>query len=210
MANSSKLDWRKVSAEVAAIVFAVLLALWLEGWREDLERSERADDFLARIRAEVSQNRIDLIGAVAENAQRIEGLGEVLADSDVTLQRIAPFLEISGGATINSAWQSAQMTMATSDMPVETVAVLAALYDTQAYYANYLQFFFQRFTDLVVAAQNQTSSRTAIQTLRLHLQITNDLAEQTIRRYDNFLGLSPDEEVGEIVSSEPDLPADTP
>lgn len=210
MANSSKLDWRKVGAEVGAIVFAVLLALWLEGWREDIERQERADDFLERIHAEVSQNRIDLIGAVAENAERIKGLGATLADDEVTLQRVAPFLEISGGATINAAWQSAQMTMATSDMPVETVAVLSALYDTQAYYANYLQFFFQRFTDLVVAAQNQTSSRTAIQTLRLHLQITNDLAEQTIRRYDSFLGLSVDEEADATDSSEPDPSGATP
>lgn len=210
MANSSKLDWRKAGAEVAAIVFAVLLALWLEGWREDLERQERAEEFLVRIHAEVSQNRTDLMGAVVENAERIDGLGVVLADNDVTLQRIAPFLEISGGATIDAAWQSAQMTMATSDMPVETVAVLSALYDTQAYYANYLQSFFHQFTDLVVAAQNEESSRTAIQTLRLHLQITNDLAEQTIRRYDNFLGLSRDQEGDAIVSSEPDLPADTP
>lgn len=193
MAKKKQLDWRGILFEGMAIVFAVLLALWLEGLREDREQQERADDFLVRITTEIDQNHTALTEAIEENEAHIAGLKAALDDDDLSLERIAPFLQISGGSTIGAAWQSAQMTRAISSMPVDTVAQLATIYDTQSYYTSYLQSLFQQFADLVVAAQNEGTQQQAVQRLILHLEVTNDFASQTVRRYRRFLNI-PDEE----------------
>lgn len=190
LTEKPKLDWYKVAAEMGAIIFAVLLALWLEGWREDVERQEHADDFLMRIHAEVAQNYQELRQAIQENATNIEGLRLAIAENDLDLDRVGPFLNISGGSTISAAWQSAQMTQATSYMPVATVAQLSTVYDTQAYYANYLQSFFEQFADIVVEAQNETTVKPALQRMVLKMEIANDLARQTVRRYRQFLDIA--------------------
>lgn len=190
MSDKKDLQWRGIVFEAIAIVFAVLLALWLEGWREDIEQKERADDFLARIQSEVQQNYTELSQAIVENEEQIEGLKAALDDGDLSLERIGPFLQISGGSTVSSAWQSAQMTRATSAMPVETVAQLAVIYDTQTYYANNLQSLFDHFADLIVASQNEATQREAVLKMIVRLQVLNDFADQTVRRYRLFLGIA--------------------
>ena len=183
--------WGKAGFEVTGIVFAVLLALWLEGWREDVERQERADNHLERIRAEVRQNHEGLIEAINDNQSYVDGLGAAITAEDLSLNIIAPYLQISGGSTTNSAWRSAQMTQSIGNMPIQTVTDLAALYDTQSYYANYLSAFFNQYTDLVIAAQDDEKKLVAVRTIRQHLMITNSLAQQAIDQYENFLGIQP-------------------
>lgn len=190
MSDKKELDWRGVGFEVVAIVFAVLLALWLEGLREDAERQQRAQDFLARIQSEVQQNYTELSEAIDENEEQIAGLNAALNENDLALERIGPFLQISGGSTVSSAWQSAQMTQAIGAMPIETVAQLAVIYDTQAYYANNLRSLFDHFADLVVESQNEATQREAVMRMILRLQVLNNFAEQTVRRYERFLDIS--------------------
>lgn len=179
--------WGKAGAEIVGIVFAVLLALWLEGWREDVEMQERADDFIARITLEVTENQSGLKDAVAENNVRIAGLRTALANGDIAIDQIGQYLVISGGSTSHAAWQSAQMTEAIGHMPIETVSVLARLYDSQAYYADYMRFIFQRYTELTTAAQRPADAREALRMFQQHLSIANSLAEQLLAQYDAFL-----------------------
>lgn len=179
--------WGKAGTEIVGIVFAVLLALWLEGWREDVELQERADDFVARITLEVTENQTGLKEAIDENTIRIAGLRAARASGDIAIDQVGQYLVISGGSTSNAAWQSAQMTQAIGHMPVETVSVLASLYDSQAYYADYVRFIFQRYTELTTAAQRPGDAREALQMFQQHLAIANSLAEQLLEQYDAFL-----------------------
>lgn len=191
MAKTSSLDWRKAVFEGVAIVFAVLLALWLEGWREDVELRDRADAHLERIRAEVVENREALVAAIAEHESYIAGLDAALVADDLSLGTIGQFLKIEGGATSDAAWRSAQLSQGMAAViSVETLGTLAALYDTQAYYTDYLNFFFQNYIDLVTEIEEGNSGRAPIRKFRQHLSVTNSLAEQLLARYDTFLGSS--------------------
>lgn len=185
--QSSRFEWRKAGFEVFAIVFAVLLALWLEGWREDVERQERADLFLDRIRAEISQNRENLKETIQQHEEYMAGLEAAIKEGDTSIETVGPFLQIEGSATNSSAWQSAKMSQSISQMPPETVADLASIYDTQAYYGNYLAFFFQNYTDLATAIEMGDASKLHARKFYRHLDVTNTLAEQLLRRYDAFL-----------------------
>lgn len=187
MAATIKTDWRKAGFEVAAIVFAVLLALWLEGWREDVEEQQRADAFLERIRIEVGQNRDNLRETISEHAGYIEGLQAALDANEYDIEQVGPFLQIEGSATSFASWQSAQMSRSISRFEPETMARLAALYDTQSYYVDYLAFFFRSYTELTTAIQEGQDARMAVLKFHRHLSITNSLAEQLLSRYDAFL-----------------------
>ncbi len=110
-----------------------------------------------------------------------------LASGDIAINQIAQHLIISGGSTSDAAWRSAQMTQAIGHMPIETVSVLARLYDSQAYYADYVRFIFQRYTELTIAAQRPEDAHEAIQMFQQHLAIANSLASQLLEQYDAFL-----------------------
>ncbi len=188
MTKSSSLDWRKAGFEVAAIVFAVLLALWLEGWREDVERAERAETFLTRIRAEVQENRNSLVDAIADHETYMKGLEQALDNDEVGIRTVGPFLQIEGGAASDAVWRSAQLSPGVTAMiPFETLSSLATLYETQTYYTDYLNYFFQDYVNLITEIEAGTDGRKAVQLFRRHLEVTNSLGEQLLARYDTFL-----------------------
>ncbi len=185
--QGSSFDWRKVGAEVGAIVFAVLLALWLEGWREDVERQERADLFLNRIKTEVQENRDDLRSAMTENQAYIDGLKAVLDSEQIEFTDLMPFIQAESASTQDAAWQSAQMTQTIANMPADAVASLAKVYDLQDEYVDYMRMFFQRFIDMVMEMRAEESRELGAQRFRQHLSVSNSLAEQLLTGYDAFL-----------------------
>lgn len=185
--KAAQINWRSASLEVAGIVFAVLLALWLEAWREDAELEAQAQENLKRITAEISQNRADLIASVEIHKVYIEGLDKALKSGEVSIAGVSEFLKIEGGATSDAAWQSARLSASVSQLSADTTTQLAALYDTQSYYTRYLNFFFQRYIDLVIEIETGPEKRIAAQKFRQHLAITNSLADQLLGRYDTFL-----------------------
>ncbi len=180
-------SWAKLAAEMAGIVFAVLLALWLEGWWAEAEQQAHADDMLERIFVEVSENREELLEAIAINTRNIETLNAYLEDKSMELKAIQSAVTISAGSTSDAAWSSAKMTQAVSRMPSEIVGDLAGLYDTQSYYADYTRFFFRQFSDLVTVMQHDEKPRLAVQKFELHLSIMNSLGQQALEKYDEYL-----------------------
>ena len=90
-------SWRFFSTEMVGIVFAVILALWLEGWYEDFQRRERADDFLERIRVEVSQNREDLNSAIMARRKTSTASPKFLQAVTCRWERSRPFSKLKAG-----------------------------------------------------------------------------------------------------------------
>ncbi|WP_262693886.1 hypothetical protein [Kordiimonas aquimaris] len=187
MDKTAKVNWRKASVEVASIVFAVLLALWLEGWREDTEQQYLAQENLDRVVTEITQNRADLVASIALHKSYIQALSAALNEEALSFNLLAPHLKVDGGTTSNAAWQSARMSTSVSRISPEVTVELAALYDTQAYYADYLNFFFQRYIDLISDIEESAAPQTATRKFIRHLAVTNALAGQLLGRYDNFL-----------------------
>lgn len=188
MANKQQsVNWKSALLEVAGIVFAVLLALWLEGWREEQEQYRQAQENLGRVIAEIQQNRADLITSIAVHQSYIDALSTALKEEEALLDALAPYLKIDGGTTSDAAWQSARMSASVGKIPPEVTMQLAAVYDTQAYYADYLNFFFQRYIDLISNIENDADYRVPTRKFVRHLSVTNSLADQLLERYDGLL-----------------------
>lgn len=194
--SSGAVDFRRGAVEILGIVFAVLLALWLESWRDDLELEARADAAHERVRAEIETNRGELTESIANNVANIKGIRAVLeavaSDGqdrmpEDLITRLSPHLSISSSSMSDSAWTSAKMTEVLGKIPADKVVQLAALYDTQLYYRDYARFFMREYTDLTIEIQSGEKPLQAAQKFVQHLAILNSIGEQLIGSFDRFL-----------------------
>ena len=182
------INWSKVTIEMTSIVFAVLLALGLEGWMQERELAERANQMLVRVSAEIKENRKELKSAVIENQTYVDGLMAGLANEQIVFADIAPFFRMSAGSTSNAAWSSAKMTNVISMMQVDTVNDIASIYDTQDYYLQYAQTLMLKFADMSINVQSPAMSKDVTLKFITHLKVLNSLAEQLNIKYNDFLG----------------------
>ncbi|NVJ98369.1 MAG: hypothetical protein HWE25_09465 [Alphaproteobacteria bacterium] len=187
MMNKNTINWRKASVEIAGIVFAVLLALWLEAWRDDMELQDRADEALERVHAEISQNRIDMIDSNKLNLRNLEALRKAMREEGSTIDTLGPYLHISSASLSDSSWTSAKMTEVLGKMPMETIGELAALYETQQYFTEYARFLMKEYTELTSDIQFGPDREKAAVKFAQHLAIMNSLGEQLVQTYDDFL-----------------------
>lgn len=118
----------ELALEALSVVFAVLVALGVDEWRENRQNQERADRALVAITGEVRSNRAELEENLANNVALLGTINEAArADS------LPPGLNISYEYSLlaTSAWETAQVAQATQFIPLERVQSLARLYGLQ-------------------------------------------------------------------------------
>ena len=128
-----------ILAEIASVVFAVLLALAVDQWWEDRERAQFADRALASIAEEMRGNRDQLLKDTLALAP-----APVLATLDSAVHVIRTGGEPLGGVAVtwsaallsSAAWETARMTGATEEIALERVIDLAQLYEFQRVFSE--------------------------------------------------------------------------
>jgi hypothetical protein len=127
----------RLAAEVVSVVFAVLVALALDEWWEDRENAANARASLVAIAEEMRENRDELApGDSAEVGTMMENLDSAIAIFDRG--------ERPEGASVNwelallssAAWETAQISRATTHMELGQVVNLAQVYEFQRYYSR--------------------------------------------------------------------------
>lgn len=128
--------WSDLLLEIASVVFAVLLALAVDEWWEEREDVERARETTRALVQEIRQNRAQLLrGPVrGEASDQLAALDSAIASyrrgsepSDVSVNWNVALLS-------SAAWETARMTGATQEMPLDRVIDLAQLYEFQGYF----------------------------------------------------------------------------
>lgn len=189
-----RFNLKEAALEVAGIVFAVLLALWLESWRDDMELQQRADDARERIRLEIVANRLELIDSISNNKSNMDAIMAAIRDHDdrsgkgPLIDKTGPYLAISSSSLSDSAWTSAKVTEVLARMPADEVTELAGLYDTLSYYRDYARFFMRQYTDLTIdIQQGGPAGETAARKFVQHLALLNSIGQQLVQSYDDYL-----------------------
>lgn len=114
--------------EAAMVVFAVVVALGLEEWREERERYELADRAMGAVLEEIESN----IGELDDARERNRELLNAIIAADEAQELPGDFdLVYEYSLLSTSAWETAQMTQATQYMPLGRVQELARLYGLQ-------------------------------------------------------------------------------
>jgi hypothetical protein len=116
-----------MALEAVSVVFAVLIALGVDEWREDRANAQLAAQAIESIVTEIRGNQEEFTGANEANQAVITRLREAAADPD--LREFGVQFEYS--LLSEAAWQTAQMTRAATFIEYETVQRIARLYDLQ-------------------------------------------------------------------------------
>lgn len=119
----------ELALEAVMVVFAVLVALAVEEWREDLDNRELANRALVAIIAELESNKEEIRDSKDANDSLLVIVREASRDT-VLPEDFSVNYEYS--LLSSSAWQTAQMTRATQFLPLEQVQSLARLYGLQS------------------------------------------------------------------------------
>jgi hypothetical protein len=69
---------RNFLIEIAMIVVGINIALWFEGWFEDLEDAETEQQYLAGLRDDLSVDVAQLDSVIESNGQRLELLADIV------------------------------------------------------------------------------------------------------------------------------------
>lgn len=134
-------QWRRQGIRLAAegllIVFSVLLAFWLDGYRENLRKQERTRIALANIVAEIESNQRNVEKVMAYHGQVYRAL-EAAAASDPgqatlfdVLAKAAPE-GVSPPAILSTAWETAQQSGDLQGLSYRQSYALSAVYRLQA------------------------------------------------------------------------------
>lgn len=135
-AEKGESTWRKrfskVLIEVSSIIFAVMVALIADEWRDDRQQQQRAEAALEQVMAEVAENLSELEQSLEENAELAAYLATMANGEDEGPLQVNMALSLVSDA----AWESAKMTQAMHHIEFNRVTELAQYYDQLAFFAR--------------------------------------------------------------------------
>lgn len=175
----------KIAVEFVSVVFAVLLALGLNHWRENKLNEQLAEDSYRRIQREIKDNIAELDSSLVEFDQYIDEIGteRVLLDSlgdaygTLNWSYSHPVLSID-------AWKTATITNAVLNMDPDLVEDLADVYAVQEMYMEFGFKFFDRAAEL---SRFRDDPETMIGIIQTHYVISKSIAQSLRDGYRDFL-----------------------
>jgi hypothetical protein len=193
-----RIDPSDLALEIVSIVIAILLALAVNRWQEDLTHQRTLRESLVSIRQEIVDNRISLTQKMALHG-RVAGAFMRFAmahqrKADVTFPDVyrlfrsaAPrgFQPMHGD---DIAWQVAQSSQALAYMPYATRISLTRVYDEQtSVYMAELRFLDAAFSPAAPSKDYYAQAFAAA----LWLADVTNAEQELLRRYDAALKILP-------------------
>ncbi len=125
----SKINLRQILVEMISVVFAVLLALFLNEWRSNLKQKEELNKARANLKEELLSNRDELKQKIQFHEFQYKQLIE-LKDSLKTLDQ--PFSSYDVGVAVlnlkKAAWESITLTDVVNRLQFEELSDYSELY----------------------------------------------------------------------------------
>ena len=140
MTGTTKSRLRKkipeIILEAVSIIFAVLLALAVNEWREDRQNTKLAERAQQGVLKEIASNHTELVANRADNVTMLDSLNAGLARIKLEAGgRLS--VEFSLSLLSSSAWKAAQATLAIHFLSFEWVERISKLYGLQELYERH-------------------------------------------------------------------------
>ena len=138
---------KKALIEISSVVFAVLLALGLNHWREDYSDKKLAEKTLQNIIIEIKSNIKDLDAEVLEYQTMYDTL--ILRKKNIEKGKVVNMsLRYNHTILSSSAWRIANSTGSVKDLDLEIMMDLSDLYTIQEIFQKNGFEYFKAFTSL--------------------------------------------------------------
>ena len=136
MMIKSKIQFSKLLFEFISVSFAVLLALFVNQWREDRSNSDLADQAIHNIKEEFIENKGLMIELIPNHKLLLTELNNytIIEGNEAAIKKSIESLDIT---LINSsAWEMAKVTNVVFYINYDDVNNLAKVYNLQSYYES--------------------------------------------------------------------------
>jgi hypothetical protein len=165
--------------EAASVVFAVLLALAVDEWRETRSREALAARARASILEEIRNNETELRNTRDNNRALLrtteEALSQIVQKRDVSLQFHFEIALLS-----SAAWNTAQMTQAANYLDFDWLRRVSDVYELQGLYVTSQSAVVDRLSGISEILEDDPRRMLAIiaERLRVALRIQDELLEE--------------------------------
>lgn len=174
----------KALFEAGLIVFAVLVALGVDEYRETREERKLGETAIERVASEVLSNRADLLDKRGNNSKLMTDLEAALARSEAGEEQGLTGVNYEVSLLVSDAWQTAQVTRAVHFIDFDLVGRISKVYRIQ-------QFFLDRqapIVDAVAGLGGGGDVLDAFKSIRRALSVTLDVECELLAAYDTLLG----------------------
>lgn len=141
--NNSDTRWALLGAEAVLIVISVLLALGLEGWREERERQALANRAV--------EGFVDEVRANCENIQATDQYHQSVVEGSRSPEGMRV------GLLRNDAWEVVKTTGATGSLDYELVAVMAEISARQRDHRDVIQSYLEAVFALILTSKDAST-----------------------------------------------------
>ncbi|MCP4660296.1 MAG: hypothetical protein GY856_33260 [bacterium] len=178
----------ELALEAASVVFAVLVALAVDEWRDNRANAQLATRARASIIEEIRANRADLSESREDNQAILASIDQALSkiDTDETVQVNVDF---SVSLLSSSAWETAQMTRSVHFLEYEWLAKISTLYELQEFYEDLQSELVSYFTG-VDGDCTDGEPEILLRGLRRHVETVSRIHDNLLDEYTEILGES--------------------
>lgn len=182
---------RKVLVEVVSVVFAVLLALGLNHWREAANDQQLADNALYNIIVEIKKNVRELETEMDDYQVALDSL-QAEFDRVENGQEFTKSFGYSHPLLNNAAWNTANSTGAVKDIDPEILMALSEIYIYQEMYLDNGFSYFKEFTKprLANPLWDHAFAKSLMQQTQISMALGTGLMEtctEFLEKYDDRL-----------------------
>ncbi|MEP1093824.1 MAG: hypothetical protein ABJG78_01875 [Cyclobacteriaceae bacterium] len=172
----------QVVFEFLSIVFAVLLALGLNSYKQNQDLQSESEVLSKKILSECKKNSTSLDTVLNQNREFMTYL-----DSMRSLKDVDSFgLNFSNDLLSSSAWKFTQASRSFQLMDQEFLDDATELYELQSYYMEISNQMFQNLGEMLLRMEELTP-KTMIKTSYYYLTNILSVAEDLNEKYKNFL-----------------------
>ncbi len=182
------IKWSTLLLEMISVVFAILLALWVNQIHQNYDNKNKATDQQQRILEEVSRNLAALEPHFTRNDSLLISARYLIEERKNLLQDDGPqyfTLGYSFNSLENTEWEVAKLTGVIAHMESDDIAILSNIYLDQALYSDHWISFTKKFA---LGSLNLNSTKETNEYLGA-IQFTNSVSTRLIERYKRYLEL---------------------
>lgn len=179
----NKIPIGQLAMEFLSVVFAVLLALGLNAYKESLDTKSQAELIKKSILTECRNNQIKIDSTMERNHAfnaYIDSLVH-LESEDVTNVSFQYAFELLN----HSAWNLALNNTATNYLDQDFMLAAADIYHTQEFYTDFTSSFYQNLAEHITRMDEVAPYNTAL-SFYYSLEVMNSTADDLKKKYESF------------------------
>lgn len=177
----------KICIEIFSVVFAVLLALWVNDWKQNQQNERRVKQAKLNLQEEITLNKDRIENSIPRYNNYLEAIDSIIIQFESNRSLNNPdFPDISFDIVTLAAWEAVKATDAINYMDFNHVLNYSSLYSVQEIYMKQVESYI--YDKKLI--KNTTNNKEALELLNYSKQILDQIkntSEQLLNIYKDMI-----------------------